>query len=105
MITISLCSKQIEVSRILFKLIRADCQLVSKLRGVEVVLTLAIIALLPISSACLGTIAIFAQTLSSQSPTSNNTTSIENTTAAGGTTRGNNVAEEADSSNDTTTSI
>jgi hypothetical protein len=38
---------------------------------------LAIIALLLISSACLGTIAIFAETLSSQSPTSNNTTSIE----------------------------
>jgi hypothetical protein len=78
----------------------------SKLKGVEVVLALAIIALLLISSACLGTIAIFAQTLSSHSPTSNDTTSIENTTAAGGTTRGNNVAEEADSSNDnTTTSI
>ena len=78
----------------------------SELRGVKAVLTLAMVALLLIPSASLGTIAIFSQTLSSQSATSNNTTSIENTTAAGGTTRGNNVAEEADSSNDnTTTSI
>jgi hypothetical protein len=64
------------------------------------------VALLLTSSASLGPIAIFSQTLSSQSATSNNTTSIENTTAAGRTGRGNNVAEEeAGISNDTTTMI
>ncbi len=77
----------------------------SKLRGIEVVLALAMAAVLLISAASLGTIAISAQTLSSQSATSNNTTNVANSTATGRIDRGNNVAEEVDSGNDTTAMV